>query len=371
MTKKLCCIFNYAPHYRFPIFKKIDKELNADFYFGNRLNGGKIEKIDYQNLSGFQKELNCYFLGPLEYTQGWMRLAFSSKYDKFLITQNYFALNQWMFILCCFFLKKNVYCWTHGQKSSDLHFIHRFIGKIYYSFFKGIFLYGNRSREIMTRNGINPKKLHVIYNSLDYDRSKSLRYNIDKKNPYINHFKNHNPTILFIGRLTEVKKLDNLILVQRDLLKLGLPTNVVFIGDGPQRNFLQNMLTQEEQNRVWFVGSLYDESEIATYLHHADICLSPGNVGLTGIHCLSYGLPVITNDNFNEQMPEYEVIIKGKTGDFFHDNDFQNMVDVVYDWLRSHNDRDSIRKDCFNVIDSYYNPYYQINILKKYIGLKG
>ena len=53
-VKNLCCIFNYAPHYRLPIYDKIDKECNAHFYFGNRLlNNECIAKLDYAKLKGF------------------------------------------------------------------------------------------------------------------------------------------------------------------------------------------------------------------------------------------------------------------------------------------------------------------------------
>jgi len=32
--KKLCCIFNYNPHYRFPIYREMDLKLNCDFFGG-------------------------------------------------------------------------------------------------------------------------------------------------------------------------------------------------------------------------------------------------------------------------------------------------------------------------------------------------
>ena len=44
--------------------------------------------------------------------------------------------------------------------------------------------------------------------------------------------------------------------------------------------------------------------------------VSPGNVGLTAIHSLSYGTPVLTHNNFNNQMPEVESIQPGFNGYF-------------------------------------------------------
>ena len=59
----LCCIFNYAPHYRSVIYKKMSEELHADFYFGENLKfkGETIKKIDINKLEGFKKEFHIKY----------------------------------------------------------------------------------------------------------------------------------------------------------------------------------------------------------------------------------------------------------------------------------------------------------------------
>ena len=61
-------------------------------------------------------------------------------------------------------------------------------------------------------------------------------------------------------------------------------------------------------------GETFDEAEISKLLNHADLCVSPGNVGLTAMHALAYGVPVATHNDFKNQMPEFEAITPGKTG---------------------------------------------------------
>lgn len=34
---KICMITNIGPHYRYPIFEKISKELGCDFYLGDKV----------------------------------------------------------------------------------------------------------------------------------------------------------------------------------------------------------------------------------------------------------------------------------------------------------------------------------------------
>ena len=43
-----------------------------------------------------------------------------------------------------------------------------------------------------------------------------------------------------------------------------------------------------------FQGAVFDESN-SELIYHSDLCVSPGNVGLTAIHSLTYGVPVATH----------------------------------------------------------------------------
>ena len=61
----------------------------------------------------------------------------------------------------------------------------------------------------------------------------------------------------------------------------------------------------------------YDENEIGDLIYNADLCVSPGNVGLTAIHTLTYGTPVLSHANFPNQMPEFEAIDKDFTSFLF------------------------------------------------------
>ncbi len=365
----LCCIFNYAPHYRLPVYEKIDKEMQADFYFGDRLRNETIKKLDYSKLKGFKSELGVHFYGIFEYTTGWFRLALCRKYDSYLITPNTFAINQWLFLFICFILRKKVYVWMHGIKSKTISRKGLFLSKTYDKLLAGSFLYGHGARDNMIELGFPQEKLHVIYNSLDYDKSLSIRNTLSgSENPYLKIFGNNNPVLLFIGRLTKVKKLDYIVQAYRKLQEKGIQTNVIFIGDGPEKEYLLNDCIQtEEKEHFHFTGALYDEQQIAQYLYHASLCVSPGNVGLTAIHALSYGCPVISNDNFETQMPEYEAIEANYSGNFFIENDVEDMTNKIAEWLIYHTDIVTVHNCCYEIIDTKYNPHVQVGILKNVI----
>lgn len=67
------------------------------------------------------------------------------------------------------------------------------------------------AKMLLIEQGIPQEKLFVIHNSLDYDIQKAIRENIKTSSIYNDHFQNSSPTIIFIGRLTKVKKLDMIV----------------------------------------------------------------------------------------------------------------------------------------------------------------
>lgn len=365
---KLCAIFNYAPHYRLPIYKAMDNEFDCEFYFGDEVDTS-IKKINYRSLKGFRGELkNCYGKYFL-LRKGVWKLAFRKNVKYYLISWEPLNISLWFFLIISKILGKKVYSWQHGisRKKVTRKFI--LLEKFFLFLKEGTFLYGHYARQNMIQMGFNPNKLFVIYNSLDYERSLELRKKSVKDGFYRSYFENNAPVLLFIGRLTAVKKLDMIVEAHKMLMDQKVFCNVVFVGDGEMKETLiQKIKAYDLEDRYYFTGAIYDEEKIAEFLANADLCISPGNVGLTAIHSLSYGLPVITNDNFETQMPEFESIKTNETGQFFEENNTDDLKLKISDWISSKREsRQKRRMKCYEVIDNLYNPLNQIKILRKII----
>jgi glycosyltransferase involved in cell wall biosynthesis len=116
-------------------------------------------------------------------------------------------------------------------------------------------------------------------------------------------------------------------------------------------------------DQIVFNGPCYGEENLAPLLMLSDLCVAPGEVGLTAMHVLAYGTPVITHDNPEKQMPEFESIIPGKSGLFFSEGDVDDLAAKIRDWLETNPDRNVVRNACYAVIDKYYNPHTQLDIL--------
>ena len=364
---KLCCFFNYPPLYRQAIYKAIDQEFDTQFCFGKEVEYKKksgIAKLDYSIFKKPPIEFeNKVYLKYFLWRTKLLRQIFKG-FDVFLITGD-LSYSYIPLIIWCKIARKKVYGWGHGLKSRK--------GKMtpfYWWVIKnltGFFAYGENGRQRMIELGYPADKVHVIFNSLNTRILEQETYTSDI---YHNKFRNKNPVIIFIGRLIEDKQIDKLIELINRLNQNGRPCNLVLIGDGPCR---KNLLLLSEQyglnDYIWFYGACYDDRVNSELLYNADVCITPGNVGLTALHSLTFGTPVISHDCFESQGPEYEAIQPYKTGLLFEKDNYEDCYAKTCEWLDfAKGRREEIRQNCYAMINGKWNSDNQIEILKRVLG---
>lgn len=360
---KLCCFFNYAPLYRQSIYKAIDENFDTQFYFGDSVDDNKsggIARLDYaafrrRPVTFRNKKLFGRFLWRTK-----CALLGLKRYDTFIVTGDS-SFSYIPLLLSCKILGKRVFGWGHGikTKGSGMKLFNNFL----YRNLDGYLTYGEGGRRRLIELGFDPARIHVIYNSL----SGRIKECPDLTSAvFKDHFGNDNPVLLFIGRLTPQKKLDWLVRALVELDRQGLKCNLVMIGTGNEESRLRELASElGVADRVWFYGECYDDSITSELIYNADLCVSPGNVGLTALHALSYGTPVISHDDFETQMPEYEVIDPGKTGMLYRKDDFADFCKAILTWLTDRkNSRSKIRRDCLDMINGKWNADHQIEVLK-------
>jgi len=376
---KVLDITNVAPHYRKSIWRKLLGLKNFDYHlvFGKNPHDG-ITTIDFDSslFSGTEDNthrIKNFYLKKkyLIWQHGALSKSIDSKVKVVILLGEFQLISNWLITIICRILKKKVYHKGHGFYGNETG-LKLFLRKNFYKLASGQIVYERRSKNIMIQHGIDADKVHLIFNSLDYDLHKSFRPKINQLNKSLifSFFKEPLiPTLLFIGRLTKVKKIKMLIEAGSELHKKKFKVNILIVGDGARADFLKNMAAKElPQGYFHFYGASYSEEDNAKLISMSDMCVSPGNVGLTAIHCLSYGTPVCTHNNHINQMPEVEAIEKGHNGIFFKENDLQDLISQLVLWFESKNNREEIRKNCFEVIDNYYNPYYQVEVVENILS---
>lgn len=365
MGEKICLLTITASHYRKRIYQLLDKELNCSFIMGK--DGSSVKRMDTSILKNSIDIKNKKIGGSNWYFQSEI-ITKTKKYDILINDLGIYCISSWLLLVFSKFRKQKIYNWDHGWYGRE-GFVKKWIKRLYFKLADGSFIYGNYAKDLMIKNGFDANKLHVIHNSLDYDKQLELRNTILSTTVFHTYFGNKNPVLCFIGRLTKVKKLDLLIDAINLLRQKGELYNLILIGEGEMKPIIEKQVAELHlENQVWFYGACYDEKINAELIYNSDLCIAPGNIGLTAMHAMMFGCPCISHNNFPWQMPEFEAIREWKTGLFFEYDNVDALAKAISTWFLENIDkRQNVRNECFEEIDKNWNPHNQIEIIKKVI----
>ena len=366
-SKPLCLITNIGSHYRFPIFSAMAKNFACHFYLGNKV-ATPIKKFDYTKLEGYRQTLKNVYFGPFYWQRGSVRLLFKP-YRYYIIDGEPFCLSSWAILLLAKLTRKKTIAWTHGWYGRE-GTIKRLIKKLFFSLHSALMVYSEYAIALMQKEGIPRRKMYCIANSMDSDKERAIREQLTCSDIYHQHFLNDNPTIIYCGRIQKLKRLELLVDCAAAFKEEGRPVNMVFVGkDVEQVNIDQYAKDKNVADSVWMYGPCYDDEVLAQLFYNAHVCVSPGNVGLTAIHALSFGCPVVTHNNFAYQMPEFEAIRQGETGTFFEQGNAKSLKQEIEYWICVDADkREQTRRKAFDEIDRKWNIHYQTEVIRKVLN---
>ena len=375
--KKGLYFTNTFPHYRHAIWKKLinSKDFNLDFFFSmkNPLGIYSPDIYDFFNKSELSKLhviKNYWFKKKiLVWQSSVIKTVFFSKFDYVMFLGEMNIISSWISIFIAKLRGKKVYMWSHGIYGNE-NIFKKFFRLLFLKQANLIFLYENRSKLLLKQNGFSEDSLEVVYNSLDYDLHNKIYLQLKntKRSDIITYFSDNSlPVIIFIGRLTANKKINLLIDALKNINNQKTSYNLLIVGEGEKLDFLKKAY-QNSINDGWlyFYGSSYESSITSQLIYHSDLCVSPGNIGLTAIHSLSFGTPVASHNNFINQMPEVEAIIDGENGFLFQENDTIDMANKIVLWFSNNPkvNKEIVRK----IITKKYNPDKQLSVFKKHFS---
>jgi L-malate glycosyltransferase len=182
--------------------------------------------------------------------------------------------------------------------------------------------------------------IEVIPNFIDLEKFKK-----QKKD----HFKkaicpDNEALIVHISNFREVKRVPDVIRIFANVLKV-VPSKLLMIGDGPERQRAENMCRQLNiTNDVRFLGKLEAVEEV---LSVADLFLMPSekeSFGLAALEAMACEVPVISTDTGG--LPELNV--QGKTG-----------------FLSPVGDVDDMSRKALHVLDKNNLPSFKADALKR------
>lgn len=364
--KKISILYHHFPHYRAPVMRALAQSKKYEYHFFGCLD-------DYAGIKAFKGD-EMVHIHPIQFihnSSGKMDIegyeeAVSSKFDAAIIIGNPNMRGTWKAQQLA---RKNGLAtayWAHGWLKKEI-FIKAKIRNYYFNKVDKVLTYGARAKEIAASTGFNIDKIQVIWNSLDYEAQTRL-FNIYKDLSRLELRQMINmpvdkPILLTISRVTDLCHYEWLIEAVAHLKNTNKTEfEIWMIGDGPALDNLKTLANQLNVN-LHVKGSLYDENEIAKHIMAADMVVSPGKLGLTGMHALAYGTPVVTHNDFDLQMPEVEAVIENESGVFFKYNDPMDLADKLLNFYAEISDYSRVRERCRTSLLGRFTPEDQVRLI--------
>jgi glycosyltransferase involved in cell wall biosynthesis len=369
---KAAIVYHFFPHYRAAVLRELLRSTAHEYLLvaDEKPWDATIKPWTVEDRARFLAAPCRKLISPFLFQKGLIGLGLRRDLDAVIYLGNPYFVSTWLSALLARLAGKRVLFWTHGWTRADQG-IKAWLRSTFYKLSHGLLLYGHSAKMSGLAHGFPLENLHVVYNSLDYEKQKAVRESIADdhvRSLMQTLFKNPNwPIVICSARLSQSCRFDLLLEAQAQLRDEGHPLNVLLIGDGPEREALR---AQAERLRlpVHFYGACYDEAVLAHLTMGAHVTVSPGKIGLTAMQSLAYGTPVITHDDFEEQGPEWEAIVPGRTGDFFRRGDVADLARVIRAWTDTPLTRPEICAECHRVLERFYNPAFQRRAIDRAIS---
>lgn len=379
---KVALIPDRFAHYRYPLFSLlgdqsrggVDLTIFADkdeSRAGIKL--APTESVDDYKHKNFQWQPTIDFsIGKIIWQFGVVKACLTKDFDVFVFWGEARRPSTWLGALCARLRNKKVVFWTHGLYGTESK-VKLKITTLFYRIAHSLLLYGEYGKKLLMSAGLDASKLHVIYNSLDVSRQLEVIAhlpNIETSKQKIEPFTKGDRVLAFIGRLQSNKKLDFLLRALAGIHQYYVdhPVKLLIIGDGPNKDALVSLAEDLNiSNLVHFHGPEYDDNVILPLLAGCDALVSPGEIGLTAMHALIAGVPIVTHNSPQNQMPEYEAIIDFYNGVLFENDNLVSLQEAIAKVLKLRDSGKLPPEQCREVILEKYNPKNQQRIFNRVI----
>lgn len=224
----------------------------------------------------------------------------------------------------------------------------------------------NSIKEYLIEKNIK-KSVTVIHNgSRDLKKYINDGYYKRFKNRYFNE---EDLIVGFVGRLTEVKGIYNLVDIANQVSEINKKIKFVVIGEGILRNYIENQIKLNKLDNIKLLGF---KNDIENYMPYFDILVMPSNmegIPLTILEAMSCGVPCAGSNVGG--IPE---IINEKIGFLYDNSDIKELISKLNYIEKNRSKLNSLKENCFkefstkwnmkNVIQKYKNQYEKIKSYK-------
>ncbi|MBK9307759.1 MAG: glycosyltransferase family 4 protein [Nitrospira sp.] len=353
------------PHYR----QRLLEKLGTDPRFRVLVLADPAADVPFLPLSGApnqcqfepatQHVVRLPFGRSLSWQPAAVRAVIRERPDVVIAQGSPYELTAWVLAIVGRICGIPVLLWTHGLQGDESG-IKWIVRAWLFRLCRGLLLYGDHAKYLLMRKGFAAGRLHVIYNSLDDGEQAAVSEQIAPED--CEAFRRslgigaQERVICFTGRLQPVKRLPWLLRALHLVVQQGRNVHLVLVGDGSERPMLESLVEELRLTKlVHFLGASYDESRLGLVLSTSDLAVVPSGAGLSVMHALGYGTPVLIHDKVEEHFPEWEAVKEGETGWFYRYDDLSDCAEKIIDALFPIPRKPTMVEACRSVINSRYN----------------
>lgn len=309
--------------------------------------GDRIKIIKY--LSAPKEKIAWQFLP-------WRQIF--SGYDVVFVGGNPRVLSDLLISTVLHFAGKAIVHWTMAHTFSA-NVLTENIRLFWSRLFNVIFVYTDAEVDFLRRKGFKNNYILGMNNGLDQkeiDRAKLKWPDARLREWRCSNELDGSVLLLSCARLDAKNKFEQVV---RALpMMLAKVPNLIWcvIGNGDEKNHLVAMVKSAGlEDHVRFVGTIYQEDELAPWFLSSEILIHPAAIGLTLLHSFGYGVPVVTHGEAKLHGPEYAAFEPGRTGRNFHIGDVRSLADTVVELHQDRAARSNMKSYVFNVVREKYN----------------
>jgi len=284
-------------HYRVPILNKVESDvrLEVTHFAGDESSGVSVADASGEVEGRVVRLTNVRIprRPNVIYAIGWSRVV-RGGFDVVLTSEAVHNVVNWLLLLLRPFFDYKLIVVGHIRPSGDAMRLATNLRRSYVRRADGIIAYSEEGARQALAWGVAKKRITVWGNTLDLDRIKKARENIEPDRIALLREKllGDKRAVAFLGRPTPAKRPEVAIDTILELERRGFPVVLFVIGDSAEVPGLRKRAAGSENVR--FVGAEFSEERIAEYLSLSEMVFIPGAVGLSAVHAFAYGRPLLT-----------------------------------------------------------------------------
>ncbi|QYM65217.1 MULTISPECIES: glycosyltransferase family 4 protein [unclassified Microbacterium] len=298
-------------HYRAPFVQSLVEQDRIDFELVGRVNrtmgtSGDPESANDEVLARVGELRRAGLFRALYWDRGLVPRVFRTSAQAIVLEGNVYGVSNWVAIAVARVRRRKVVFWGHAWKRPESGAKLR-LRRTFYALADGHLTYGEWAPAYAGTVGLDARTFVPVFNSI-YPRRE-----IVSESP-----RTHRPTrsgglsLVYSGRLTARHKADDAVSAVIAANAQGHDVRLILIGDGPERERLEELAREDE--KIELRGALYDLDELREVYRKADFAVSPGATGLNVIQALGFAVPVIAASGDPQSGPEIEAVQEGVTG---------------------------------------------------------